>query len=152
MRKTFQVHRESEIRLRASKSHLFQLEVDYLGFRVTAKRINMRDNYVDKILKWPVPQTPKELSSFLGFTGYYRSFIPEYTSLTGEMSAQKNKKALEWTEKMDEQFRTLKGHFDKRPLRSYPLYGGDTGSFEVKTDFSAQNLDSILEQVQGRQR
>ena len=53
---------------------------------------------------------------------------------------------------MDEQFRTLKEHFDKCPLRSYPLYGGDAGPFEGKMDFSAQNLGAILEQVQGGQQ
>ena len=47
------------------KTHLFQTEVEYLGFGVMADGIHMRDNHVDKILQWPVPQTPKELSSFL---------------------------------------------------------------------------------------
>ena len=41
LKKMFQVHREGGIRLRASKTHLFQSEVDYLGFQVTAEGINM---------------------------------------------------------------------------------------------------------------
>ena len=30
--------------------------------------------YVQKITEWPLPQTGKELSAFLGFTNYYRDF------------------------------------------------------------------------------
>ena len=71
----------------------------------------MRDDYVDKIINWPAPKTPKELSSFLGFTGYYRTFLPEYSKLTCEMDSQKRKKTLEWTEEMDNNFKTLKDQF-----------------------------------------
>ena len=55
----------------------------------------MRDDYVDKIINWPAPRTLKELSSFLRFTGYYRSFIPEYSKLTCEMNNQKKERQLE---------------------------------------------------------
>ena len=61
-------------------------------------------------------------------------------------------KQLEWTESMDEQFRILKEHFGKRPLRSYPLYGEDSEKFEVRTAFSSQNLGAVLEQVQDGQK
>ena len=98
LRKTLQIHREGGIRLRPQKTHLFQSEAEYLGFKVTEEGIKMRDDYVDKIINWPAPKTPKELSSFLGFTGYYRTFLPEYSKLTCEMDSQKRKKTLEWTE------------------------------------------------------
>ena len=62
-----------------------------------------------------MPQTPKELSSFLGFTGFYESFIPEYSSLTSKLNTQKMIKSLDWTEDMDRQLRTLKEHFSKCP-------------------------------------
>ena len=104
------------------------------------------------MIHWPVPQTPKELSSFLWFTGYYRSFIPEYSKLTCEMKTQKTMKQLEWTESMDEQFRILKEHFGKWPLRSYPLYGEDSEKFEMRTDFSPQSLGAVLQQVRDGQK
>ena len=73
---------------------------------------------MQKILDWLVPKTIKELSSSLGFMGYYRSFIPKYAYLTGEMNAQK--KELEWTEDMNMKFEILKGLFEKKPIRAYP--------------------------------
>jgi hypothetical protein len=34
------------------------------------------------IASWPAPTTRKELESFLGFTNFYRNFIPHYADLT----------------------------------------------------------------------
>ena len=76
----------------------------------------MRDDYVDKIVNWPVPKTPKELSSFLGFCGYYRTFIKDYFILTGEMEGVKRMKEFEWTEEMNNSFNILKEMFNKRPI------------------------------------
>ena len=61
---------------------------------MTEEGIKIRDDYDDKIINWPVPQTPKELSSFLRFTGYYQSFIPKYSKLTCEIYSQKKEKQL----------------------------------------------------------
>ena len=60
---------------------MMQKEVDYLGYRVTEQGIKMKEDYVEKITQWPTPQTLKELATFIGFTSYYRSFIPRYSYL-----------------------------------------------------------------------
>ena len=152
LQRTLHMHRDAGIKLRAHKSHLFRETADYLGFRVTHDGIEMKPEYVDKILKWPTPTTPKELSSFLGFCGYYRTFIKDFSKLTGEMDAQKRKKTLDWTEEMDENFKTLKKLFGQKPIRAYPLFHEDAAKFEVRPDFSGRNLGAVLEQVQDGQR
>ena len=95
LRKVFQMHREAGIRLKAKKTFLFETEAYYLGYKITQKGVCMREDCVEKILEWPIPKTVKELSSFLGVVGYYRSFIAKFASLTHEMNAQKKKKELE---------------------------------------------------------
>ena len=92
MRKVFQMHREAGIKMKAKKTDLFETEAHYLGYKVTQDGIEMRDDYVTKITEWPTPKTVKELSSFLGVVGYYRSFIPKFAELTHDMNAQKRKK------------------------------------------------------------
>ena len=151
LRSTLQIHREGGIRLRPQKTHLFQSEADYLGFRVTKDGIKMRDDYVEKITNWPVPKTPKELGSFLGFCGYYRTFIKDYSRLTGEMDGQKRKKTLDWTEEMDNNFKTLKELFNRRPIRAYPEFHEGAAPFEVRPDFCGKNVGAVLEQVQDGQ-
>ena len=73
-----------------------QKEVDYLGYRVTDQGIKMKESYVEKITQWTTPKTVKELATFIGFTSYYRSFIPQYSYLTNEMNAMKKETILTW--------------------------------------------------------
>ena len=150
LRKVFQMHREAGIKLKAKKTDLFETEANYLGYRVTQHGVCMREDYVAKILDWPTPKTVKELSSFLGVVGYYRSFIPKFASLTHEMNAQKKKKELEWTEEMQVKFEHLKQLFSEKPIRAYPQYDGEC--FEVWPDFSALAFGGVLQQVQDGQR
>ena len=46
----------------------------------------MQDEYVRKIFEWPSPLTTKEINSFLGFIGYYRTFIPRFSKRTNELN------------------------------------------------------------------
>ena len=102
--KCLQAHRDVGLKLRPHKSHLFQSEVDYLGYHITPSGISMIPKYVDRITDWPTPESQKQLSSFLGFTGYYRSFIQDYSKLTNEMNTMKTQKQFEWTDVMEEKF------------------------------------------------
>ena len=150
LKKVFQMHREAGIKLRASKTYLFETEAHYLGYKITQEGVCMREDYVEKILDWPTPTTVKELSSFLGVVGYYRSFIPQFASLTHEMNAQKKKKELEWNEDLQSKFEHLKKLFSEKPIRAYPDYEGEC--FEVWPDFSALAFGGVLQQVQNGQR
>ena len=60
----------------------------------------MCNAFIQKVLDWPTPETIKRLSIFLGFTGYYRNYIENYSHLTNEMNAQKKNEKLDWTEVM----------------------------------------------------
>ena len=150
LRKVFLMHREAGIRLKAAKTDLFETQAYYLGYKITQKGICMREDYVEKIVEWPTPRTVKELSSFLGVVGYYRSFIPKFAALTHEMNAQKKKKELEWNDDLQAKFEHLKGLFRQQPIRAYPEYDGEC--FEVWPDFSALAFGGVLQQVQNGQR
>ena len=150
LRKVFQMHREAGIKLKAKKTDLFETQAYYLGYKITQEGVRMREDYVAKILEWPTPTTVKELSSFLGVVGYYRSFISKFASLTHEMNAQKKKKELEWNDDLQAKFEHLKKLFKEEPIRAYPQYDGEC--FEVWPDFSALAFGGVLQQVQGGKR
>ena len=65
------------IKIQPCKTKLFQSEVEYLGHKISKEGVSMIQEYIQKIKDWPVPKTGKEVATFLGFAGYYRTFIPQ---------------------------------------------------------------------------
>ena len=152
LEEVFQAHEAAGIKLKAEKCQLFRSELVYLGHLLTPQGVQMVPEYVEKILSWPTPKTPKELSRWLGFTSYYRSFIPGFSSLTQEMSGQKKKKNLEWTPVMESKFQRMKEAFKEAPLRAAPDFNSKE-EFILTTDYSGGALSAILSQVQkGKER
>jgi hypothetical protein len=141
------LHAKFGMKLRLNKCHMFQTEVEYLGHMVSKEGIRMIPSYVDRILAWELPTTGKELRTFLGFTGYYRSFIKEYSFLTAEMNKAKQDNYVDWDDKMKGKFKTLKYKFQTGPVRGYPDYKNPE-PFIVDTDFSAVNMAAVLSQKQ----
>ena len=112
----------------------------------------MQEEYVNKILEWPTPETVKQLNSLLGFMNYYRSFIKDFSVLTAEMNTQRKEKSLKWTEVMERKFQELKCKFKGKPIRAYPLYGEEEEPFEIWPDYSRDAVGHVLQQVQGGER
>ena len=140
-------HEEAGIKLKPSKTSLFQSEVQYLGHLLSAKGIAMIPEYVTNIVNWPIPRTVKQLNSMLGFFSYYRQFIPNFATLTDEMNAQRRAKVLKWTPAMTEKLEKLKSLFLEHPIRSVPRFD-DPEPFELTTDFSSTALGAVLSQKQ----
>ena len=87
LEEVFQAHETAGIKLKAEKCQLFRSELVYLGHYITADGVKMVPSYIEKILSWPTPKTNKNLSKWLSFVGYYRSYIKDFSMLTQEMSA-----------------------------------------------------------------
>ena len=56
--------------------------IKFLGYITSNMCIEMNPNRTATISNWPIPTEVKELQSFLGFTSFYRMFIPSYTETT----------------------------------------------------------------------
>ena len=147
LREVVQLHVRMGMKLNMRKCNLIKSEVEYLGHLVSKDSIRMIPSYVERILDWPLPSTGKELRSFLGFTGYYRSFIKEYSHLTAEMNKDKMKQTLDWTPETTAKFEKLKSCFKAQPLRGYPQYDNPE-PFILDTDYSSSNMAAVLSQKQ----
>ena len=60
----FSAHREAGIKQNASKTHLFQEEVEYLSHLVNADGIKLIPSYVQKIVDWPCLRPAKNYPHF----------------------------------------------------------------------------------------
>lgn len=73
--------RENGLKLSPEKCRFFQTSVRYLGNIVSQNGIETDPQKIETLKTWPRPQTLKELRSFLGFSGYYRRFVKDYSKI-----------------------------------------------------------------------
>lgn len=73
--------KEFGLKLSPEKCVFFQTSVRYLGHVVSRDGVQTDPEKISALKTWPVPQTLRELKSFLGFAGYYRRFVKGYSSI-----------------------------------------------------------------------
>lgn len=73
--------KEYGLKLSPEKCRFCQTFVKYLGHVVTERGVETDPAKIESLKSWPIPTNLKELRSFLGFAGYYRWFIKDYSSL-----------------------------------------------------------------------
>ena len=68
-----------------------------------------REAKIQAILDFPIPTTKKELLRFLGMSGFYRKFVPNYSSLVSPLTnLLKAKVNYVWSEECQKSFEKLK--------------------------------------------
>ncbi len=60
-------------------------ELKFLGFRVGVEGIRADPEKIEAIVSLPPPQSASEMRSFLGMTGFFRDFIPNYAGITAAL-------------------------------------------------------------------
>ena len=68
------------------KTHLFCMEIDFLGHHISTKGIEADKNKVDHILNWPEPKNATEAHGFLGLVCYLANFLPSLAEHTGVLT------------------------------------------------------------------
>lgn len=74
------------LRLKAKKCCFGVRNIDFLGFIVSCGEILVSTQQKERALKLNVPINISELRSVLGFTAFFKRFIPNYTTLTAPIT------------------------------------------------------------------
>ena len=120
--------------------------MEYLGHRVSPKGVEMVPDYVQRVQEWRVPSSSKDVATFLGFCGYYCSFIRLYSALTNRMNSMRKTDKFLWTIDMQQDFEALKPEFQIGRVQAYPDFcSGEP--FRVTTNWSKNNIAGILSQT-----
>ena len=69
--------------LKPKKCHFEQLEVEYLGYSVSAEGIKTDPK---KLIAVQKPMNIKSLRLFVGLASYYRRFIPYFSKIAGPLN------------------------------------------------------------------
>ena len=83
---------------------------------------------------------------FLGLTGYYRKFIPNYANIAlplTDLTRKAAPTAVAWTEECDTAFVELKHCLSRAPVLQSPDF---TRQFILQTDASERGVGAVLSQ------
>ena len=150
---------EAGLKLSPAKCRLFQGKIKYLGHIVYSKGIATDPEKIRCVKDWPVPQTLEQLQSFLGFVGYYRRFIRDFSKISRPLyhmfkgsGCNKKKKhcksksgPFQWQECHQTAFEKLVNMCCEAPILAYVDY---TKPFTVHADASLDGLGAVLYQCQ----
>lgn len=141
----FQIMRKNQMFLKATKCDFAQAKVEYLGHFISAQGIETDSRKIEVVSKWPVPQSLKELRSFLGLAGYYRKFIPDYAIICRPLHDLLKKDGFLWNSAAQNAFVQLKEALVKATILAVPDFGKQ---FVVETDASSHGIGAVLMQEQ----
>ena len=81
LQKVFERVREAGVTLKPTKCVFFQTEVFYLGHLISREGVSTDPAKIDKVARWPTPQSAKEVQQFLGLAGYYQRFVQDFATI-----------------------------------------------------------------------
>jgi hypothetical protein len=135
---------EHHLFLKPEKCTFEQLSIEFLGVVVNSGTVQMDDSKIAKVRNWQPPANVTEVRKFLGFTGYYRYFIQDYSRLARPL-LDLMQKAIPWHWNDDQQklFEFLRDQMCSKPVLCQPNF---SKKFFVHTDASAYGIGAILSQ------
>ena len=93
------------------------------------------------------PQTKRQMKSFLGLAGFYRRFIPSFSSIASPLTDLTKKdrpnSIKDWQDKHEKAFQTLKTRLTSSPILRLPVFR-DEIPFVLRTDASDVGVGAVL--------
>lgn len=151
------------LKLKPSKCNFLRRRMRFLGHVISENGVEADPDKVEALRSWPVPQNVKHLQTFLGFTGFYRRFVRNYSKIAeplhclirGSNCRKKNNKnkrtrqqeaaAWCWDVPQHTSFETLVRILTSSEVLAYANYSLD---FILHTDASGIGLGAVLCQIQ----
>ena len=88
---------------------------------MSTSRVSVNPEKVEAIMRWERPKSVFEIRSFLGFAGYYRRFIEDFSRLEVSMTRLTRKEVkFEWNDLCEKAFQELKRRLTSAPILIVP--------------------------------
>ena len=91
-----------------------------LGHYISAARIQVDPTKIEVFLLLATPRTQTEVCNFLGYVGYYRRFIKNFSQIAAPLYALTGNVEFHWTDKCDTAFTDLKRLVSTAPILQGP--------------------------------
>jgi len=130
-----------ELYVKLSKSEFFVDTVEFLGHILSRHGIRPSDSKMAS-MNWPSPKTRKHIRQFLGLTGFFRRYIPQYAKIATPLTNLLMKGAtFEWTKECETAFVLLKEKLVSPPILRI---ADPDRPFRIEADTSGQATGSVL--------
>ena len=137
--------RKHQLKLKLSKCSFLEPETRFLGFVISEKGIKPDQEKVKIIKELTPPTNVKTARSFLGVIGFYRRYIPNFSTLaTPIVELTKKYARFKWTPECQKAFDKLKEDLSCVPLLSFP---DRNKPYILYTDSSDYAVGAALTQV-----
>ncbi|XP_068225262.1 uncharacterized protein, partial [Palaemon carinicauda] len=144
LQELFQRIRNANLTVRPSKCILASETVQFLGHEIQGGTLSLQETNISKIQSAPQPKTKKEVRSFLGLTGFYRAYVPNYATIAAPLSdlTKKGKSnVVQWQEPQEKAYNSLKSILVNKPVLRLPDLNR---RFILRTDASDVGLGAVL--------
>ena len=139
--------RDAGLTAKPKKCQFGMSQCVYLGHVVGDGVVQPEQSKIEAVESFPVPRTKKQVHSFLGLTGYYRKFIPDYAAIATPLTDLTRKTAptrVVWSADCDTAFKELKGLLCSCPVLKSPDFDKP---FVLQTDASDRGVGAVLSQL-----
>ena len=154
LEEVFRAMEKYGLKLQPNKCHLLRREVNFLGHVVSAAGVSVDPGKVSAVKDWKAPRTVRQVRSFLGFVGYYRRFIKDFSKIAKPLNQLlvgtgrnrgRGSPNVDWDANCESAFQTLKQELLQAPILAYADFAKP---FLLYTDASNLGLGAVLAQRQ----
>ena len=116
-REVFDLARKANLFFKASKSFFEQRSVIFLGLKISPDGVETDPAKIEAVKNYPVPTDLRSSRGFIGFVGYYRRFIENFSSIASPITdlTRKNEPFI-WTPERQSAFEILRDKLISAPI------------------------------------
>ena len=146
LNRVIQALNNANLRLNIDKCRFGCTQLPILGHIVSGTQIQPDPEKISSFHNLPIPETGKQIESFLGLANYLRDYIPLYSKIASPLEKLRKQKLIgpHWTPDCQRAFDSLKAILSHAPVLNaaepdYPLL--------VATDASQYGVGAVLYQL-----
>jgi len=145
LRTVFSRARSVGLKFKLSECKLAQQESAYLGHVITGDTIRPDESLTEKMTHYPIPETKKHVSAFLGLGNFFRRFVKDCAKIASPLhDLTKNDSHFRWTDSEQLAFETLRTKIASRRAVAQIDW---SKPFTVECDASNFALGAVLPQA-----
>ncbi len=136
--------RQAKLTARPTKCLVGYLSLDFVGHVIGNGCMKPNPSKVQSIQECPHPETKKQVRSFLGLIGFYRKYIPNFSSIASpltELTKKGQPTKVSWGVEQEGAFRNLSQILTQSPVLRLP---DCERQFILRTDASDSGLGAVI--------